>query len=628
MAGIFGLDFGTTNSVISFVQRKGATEEYHPVVLDDHGRPHPSVVWYNGAETIVGRDAKDHMGNLALGVVDNFVRSPKMFLGNPVGIAVGGVNRTAQEVVAEILSYLRKDAESKAGTDFAFDRAVMTIPVTMEGPARAELRRAALASGIQIYQFVHEPLAALYGYLRQQIDFQQQCARLEGRLVLVFDWGGGTLDLTLCRIHHGGLVQVFNVGDSEVGGDKFDWELVRMVKQKHVEKHPNADWSRSQPTAEARLISQCEDAKIKLSSADRAILFIKQVIAGDGPEVDLDLVITRKDLEAVAIDLIRRGLNAIDRLLDAARVPRTAIEFCLATGGMVAMPAIREGLIQYFDAARVRTVSNSATIISEGAAWIAHDEVRVRLAKPIEVLHADEVYFPIIPSGTKLPVDGEQIAREPLLFYCVDPRDGFAKFTITRNRWPGHDAPTDPRVPYGCLTVEVDPTAEPLTERLELTVAIDHNCIVRATAQSIGRGSSASLDINNLEFGIELPRVKSVGGDGNGRGESPFGRNSGPSESGAIRVRSNIVDTPHARDLIPGEIATAPFTPRQHAERMYYVPCMQCGKNAHQIERFGCDSCAERRQAISTFEAERRWQDRMTRYHAERSIGSQRPVAG
>ncbi|MBM3798159.1 MAG: Hsp70 family protein [Acidobacteria bacterium] len=269
MAGIFGIDFGTTNSVASFIQRDPNQNRWLPEVFtDEQGRPHPSVVWYSGSDTVVGRQAKDHLGKLGLGVFGDIVRSPKMFLGSQTGIHIGGVTRPAREVVSEVIRYVREDAKKKEPA-LPFDRAVFTIPVAMDGRARAELRQAALAAGVHVHQFVHEPLAALYGHLRSLPEFEELRSRLERRLVLVFDWGGGTLDLTLCRFQNGALVQVVNVGDAEVGGDAFDLEILKLVKRKHAEAYPAVDWTKLQPTAEARLISQCETAKIALSVKER-----------------------------------------------------------------------------------------------------------------------------------------------------------------------------------------------------------------------------------------------------------------------------------------------------------------------------------------------------------------------
>ena len=621
MARIFGLDFGTTNSVAAFIQRNPDSQGHHSAVLtDSQGRPHPSVVWYQGTDVVVGRQAKDQMGQLGLGIFGDIVRSPKMFLGSPTGIHIGGVNRPATEVCADVLRFVRAEALKTNCADGEFDRAMVTVPVSMDGRARRELRQSALAAGIHVQQFVHEPLAALYGYLRARTDFSEQCARMEGRLALVFDWGGGTLDLTLCRFHHGGLVQVLNLGDPEVGGDKFDLELVRLAKRKHSLAHPEADWSKMQASSEARLIGQCEAAKIQLSDKPNAFLLVKNLLAVPGSERDLDVQFNRGDLVEVTAGLVREGLGTIDRLLDAAKVHRTAVEFCLATGGMVAMPAIREGLIQYFDAARVRTVPNAATIIAEGAAWIGHDRVRVSLAKPIEILHADDIYIPVLRAATPLPNEGEQIS-ETMSLYCVDPRDRKAKITVARNRWPGREGPADPRVAYGCLTVGVDPTAKPLMERLRLTVSIDDNCIARVTARSELLRDTKVLEIPNLEFGLQLP-VRTRGPNDEKKYDSPHEPwNSTQVAAGAIKVRSNVAQSPYAQELIPGELMSEPITLRQHDEKMYYVPCSMCGRNEYDIERFGCDRCAERGQALSPFDAERRWNDFIRDHPAERQIG-------
>ena len=621
MARIFGLDFGTTNSVAAFIQRNPDNQGHHAAVLTDlQGRPHPSVVWYRGADVVVGRQAKDQMGQLGLGIFGDVVRSPKMFLGSPTGIHVGGVNRAATEVCADVLRFVRAEALRTNRADGEFDRAVVTVPVSMDGRARRELRQSALAAGIHVQQFVHEPLAALYGHLRAREDFPEQCARMEGRLALVFDWGGGTLDLTLCRFHHGALVQVLNLGDPEVGGDRFDLELVRLAKRKHAVAHPEADWTKMQASAEARLIGQCEAAKIRLSDEPNAFLLVKNLLAVPGSERDLDVQFSRGDLVDVTAALVREGLGTIDRLLDAAKVPRTAIEFCLATGGMVAMPAIREGLIQYFDAARVRMVPNAATIIAEGAAWMGHDEVRITLAKPIEILHADDTYIPVLRAATPLPNEGDQIS-EPMSLYCVDPRDRKAKITLARNRWPGREGPADPRVAYGCLTVGVDPRAKPLMERLHLTVSIDDNCIARATVRSELFGDTSVLEIQNLEFGVQLPG----GGAGPNGGKKTVSAkepwHSAPLAAGSVRVRSNVSQSPHSQELIPGELMSDPITRRQHDEKMYYVPCTLCGRNEHDIERFGCERCAEMGQDLSPFDCERRWADFIRNHPVERQVG-------
>ena len=506
MPATFGLDFGTTNSVVTVIGPDPETMRVGPRVLAQDGRPHPSVVWYSGAEPIVGRHAKDQLNDLGLGVFGDIVRSPKMFLGSPTGIYVGGVTRQAVDVVADVLRFLREDALGRGFKGNQFESAVITIPVTMRGPARAELRQAARKAGIRIHQFVHEPLAALYGYLRAKPDFRKELANLERRLVLVFDWGGGTLDLTLCQLQNGILTQVFNAGDGEVGGDWFDLRLRQLVRQKHEAKHPKADWQRIQPSAESRLIQACEDAKIALSSRNTTALYVRDFLATPGPEKDIRLEITKPELEGSVRDLVSKGLGKIETVLDLAGVHRGAIEFCLATGGMVSMPAIQEGLREIFGMNRLRLVENAATVISEGAAWIAYDDVGLQLAKPIELLHADNSYVEVIPTDTNLPIDGQVIQRR-IDMYCVDPSDGFAKFLFARPKWPGRDSHGDARLPYSHLTLPVDPHSKPLFERLHVQVTIDQDLIAEVRAFSPMRQQARQARIHDLEFGLSVSNV-------------------------------------------------------------------------------------------------------------------------
>jgi molecular chaperone DnaK (HSP70) len=506
MAATFGLDFGTTNSVATFIGPDPELKAIGPRVLMRDGRPHPSIVWYSGTDVVVGRGAKDQLNELGLGVFGNIVRSPKMFLGSPTGIDVGGVTRQAIDVVSDVLRFLRQDALSRGFKGNPFDNAVITIPVTMRGTARADLRQAAQKAGVRIHQFVHEPLAALYGYLRSKPNFKQELANLERRLVLVFDWGGGTLDLTLCQLQGGVLTQVFNVGDDKVGGDYFDLRLRQLVRERHEKQHPNADWSRLQPSAESRLIQACEDAKIALSTKDTTAIYVRDILAVPGSEKDLRIELTRWELEEATRDLVAKGLRTIETILGLAGTPRSSIEFCLATGGMVSMPAIQAGLRELFGMNRLRLVPNSASVISEGAAWIAHDEITLELAKPIELLHAGDSYVEFIPAGTVLPVDGNTI-QSRISMYCVDPSDGFAKFLFARPRWPTRQAYGDPRVPYTHLTLPVDRHSRPLLERLEVDVSINHDLIADVRAFSTMRAEHRNARIHDLEFGLGLSKV-------------------------------------------------------------------------------------------------------------------------
>jgi molecular chaperone DnaK (HSP70) len=537
------------------------------------------------------------------------VRSPKTLLGKGTKVHVGGVAREPMEIVAAILHFLRNDAKAQhPGREF--EHAIVTIPVNMMGRSRRELRDAALSAGLHIVQFVHEPLAALYGFMRSQADFRKQMDALEGQIALVFDWGGGTVDLTLCKFTRGTLVQIRNKGDDNVGGDRFDELLLRKLKDRHAVKHRIETWPGEMPGAEARLLWDCESAKIELSAKPSYPIYVANFLRAEGVERNLDLTLERKDLEDWTKDLVDAGFANIDTLLESAGVRESSISLCLATGGMVNMPAIRNRLDERFGRVRAPVILNGDRIIAEGAAWIAHDTIRVRLAKPFELRHADNTYVTILPENTVLPIENGFIS-ETFGMYCVDPRDGYAKFEFARPRWPDRKQAADPRDPYETLTLRVDPTASPLFERLDVNLQVDGDLIVTIAAQSQGRGDQQSVEIHNLEFGLGMPGENAP--DSSGREASADASDLGPRRAmdqlkvsprvlGEVRLRSNVTKRQTAWDLVPGEIIEN-YKPgyflvgnnpshRQIDERLYYRPCALCGRAWFESQWNGCDECA------------------------------------
>jgi molecular chaperone DnaK (HSP70) len=494
MAEIVGLDFGTTNSLVAFALGDRVTS------LTDKANgdlPHPSVVWYHGTEVVVGPRAKAQLSEATAGIVGDVVRSPKSFLGRGESLIVGGVSRDPSDVVAEVFRYLRSDA-AEQGHDF--DRAVVTIPVTLDGRGRRELRDAALKAGVRIVQFVHEPLAALYAYLRDQESFGRALAELNDKLVLVFDWGGGTLDLTLCRLSGVTLSQVASLGDRNIGGDRFDELLRNHVVKRHSEMFGLQSFD-LEPGADKTLIRRCELAKIGLSTQSKRTVLVANYLRAEGPERTLEVEVTRDDLESLTRDLVNEGIATIHDLLERVGRPPEAIELCLATGGMLAMPRIRERLDETFGIARIPRLEHRDRIIAEGAAWIAHDKALLSLAKPFELLHADGSRIAVVPADTTLPIENET-KRWEIGMYCVDPRDGYAKFHFSRPEWPNRTQLSDPRLPYATLLVGVDALAKPLRERLDVEVTIDHDLVAGIAARSLS--DEQKVEVHDLEFGLRI----------------------------------------------------------------------------------------------------------------------------
>lgn len=616
MAEVFGLDFGTTNSLVTIVQDGRA------LALTDRttGKPHPSVVWYRGPEVVVGAAARVHMDGVESGAADGFLRSPKMNLRRGSPLHVQGRTVDPVDAAAEVLRHLQKDAAQARGgaQPYQLARAVMTVPVDFEGAQRRALRAAAQKAGIGVVQFVHEPAAALYAYLRSRSDFREELARLENRYVIVFDWGGGTLDLTLCRVSGGTLIQIGSAGDNTIGGDEFDERLRNFVKAKFAREKGIEDLSRDErPGMGAKLLFQCEQAKIALSTpgTNEHLLIVRDYLRAAGPAANLLATISRAELEEVSRPLVRRGLSMIDDILANARLDFASIDCCLPTGGMVNMPAIRQGLVERFGG-RVPMLSNGDRIISEGAAWIAHDNTRLVLSKPIEVRVADGSlpghFHVLVPATMRLPVENETVSVANEQFVCTDPRNGVAVFEFAKPRGDHQPGIDKERETLGEIVLPVDPEARPLLERLSCHLSIDSDYIAHVELKSALRGAQVSAEFHRLDFGLSLPYRTEEPPLSDPDGKTP--RKSAITGSASIRrgaagiaFRVNVAPAEEGnnRRVVAGDLAymlwpemfdtrVQDASDAQRLEQMYYRRCSLCDRSSYDINAFGrIDSCSQ-----------------------------------
>ncbi len=497
-----GIDFGTTNSLISVVTKEEKIKSF-----TERNRPHPSVVSYDGGGVVCGIKAKQKLEDSGIGVFGNTVRGPKKFIGRD-HIPVGGEIKHPKDVVSDLMHFLIEDAREDDGDEIAdLSTAVVTIPVAMDGRAREDLREALLDAGIQVDAFVHEPLAALYGYYKDRDDPLNALRRDEGKTVLVFDWGGGTLDLTLCQIRNGTIVQIMNRGNNKVGGDYLDEAILRYVEEEHAKK---LNWTEKtskprHPGMKAKLLEQCERAKITLSKRSNAIIFVPDYYnAESDEESEIELEITQEHLEQISSQIINQGIREIESLLSAeqADLDQQTIALCLATGGMVNMPLIEQQLREIFGVAVLEVSSKGDRIISEGAAWIAKENLSLTLAKPFELVEARNSLLSLIPEGTELPKRGNTKSI-PQGLYCADPRDGKAVLTFKRPQMVGKCAAADRRTAYANLSVPVNPDFPPMKERIEVQIDIDENYVVTVRAQANDLKEPVSHQIYDLEFALK-----------------------------------------------------------------------------------------------------------------------------
>lgn len=579
---VVGFDFGTTNSLVSLVDNDRVYD-----LVDDDGQPVPSVVRYEGVRTIVGQAAKEALDAVGLGVHGDFVKSPKTYLGDET-ITVGGVEMSPVDVTHDVISHVKSRAIAStrnAGYLSTITDAVATIPVNMNGYRRRALREAYARAGIRVVQFVHEPFAALYGHFRPLIgtDFVR---RFDRKNILVVDWGGGTLDLTLCRLEDGRVVQLQNSGTGELGGDVFDDALRNWVLTNAAEGASDVD-----PERRRQLRHKCERLKIDLSSEDSATLYIRNFNPATG--APLAYQVTRTDLEILAKPLIDRAMDHVESLLDTAHVGDSQVALCLVTGGMSRMPAIAARLREFFGAHRVEVSKNSGTLIAQGAAWIASDRQQLQLAKDIEVRLARGSYHRLLRAGTQVPFEGEELSGDAVELYCADPRDGHAKFQFCTPSRPGGNAQrSDPRDELGSLNLDVHKDARPFIERLTLRAVVDADGVLHATAMSDLRKVRETASLHDLEFGISLGAAGTVSGTADDPGPPAVAQEE-VVEPGAVVVRANLADKKD-NFYVPGELlytynstyfSRALNPPQEQVdEHLYYRPCGVCKRQSNDPE--------------------------------------------
>lgn len=246
------------------------------------------------------------------------------------------------------------------------------------------------------------------------------------------------------------------------------------------------------------------------------------------------------------------------------------------------MPAVKRRLHELFGPQRVKIPDGTATLIAEGAAWIAADEAMLRLSKNVELVLARNSYLPLIKAGTVMPREGD-VQKETFHLYCTDPRDGLAKFQICAPKRAGHGIlPSEPRIHLENVTVKVDTKAQAFRERLELDVRINDDLILEANARSLNLKDEDRREIHNLEFGLAFPT--SSAGDDEEIDDAHLLADE-PHERGALCLRANVADRDDP-SLVPGELLyqynphyfDMRHSPPEHQvrEKLYYEPCSIC----------------------------------------------------
>jgi molecular chaperone DnaK len=365
---VLGIDLGTTNSACAIVRDGRAS-----VVRRGQDRIIPSIV-------AIGRDGTVVVGNEAkrLRAVDprNVIFSAKRLIGRRFGspevqtmartasyaivegpnesvmIEAGGRRLSVVEVSAYILKYLRQMAEEALGE--RVKKAVIAVPANFNDSQRSATRIAARLAGLDVIRVINEPTAAAlaYGYI-EDMD----------RRIAVYDFGGGTFDVTVLQITRNVFEVLATSGEMFLGGDDLDAAILERMLAAFQRAH-GADVRRN-PVAVERLRAVAEQVKIQLSETSKAAIRIEDVLPGRASELDFSL--TDADLRPMIEPIVRRTVDVCRDALATAGVSREAIDEIVLVGGTTRLPLVREVVEEVFGKPP-QTSINPMSVVAVGAA--------------------------------------------------------------------------------------------------------------------------------------------------------------------------------------------------------------------------------------------------------------------
>ena len=326
LSEIVGIDLGTTFSAVARINEHGAPE----LVPNEAGdRTTPSVVFYDEGEFIVGEYAREN----AVAEPEQVVEFVKREMGKPVADfwrEFGEKQYSAEEISAEILKALKRDAEDRIGGGIS--GAVITVPAYFNDPERQATLRAGELAGLEVHRIVNEPTAAALAYGMHRSG--------ETSRVLVFDLGGGTFDVTVMEIAGQEMNILATNGDHRLGGKDWDDKIILHAAERFEAEHgenPLHDLAAYQD-----LQARAVQAKIQLSTLSQAMI----VVSHAGRSLRLQL--TRADFEAMTADLVERCRSLVEVVLEEAALRREEIDTVLLVGGSTRLPMIRAMLAQHF----------------------------------------------------------------------------------------------------------------------------------------------------------------------------------------------------------------------------------------------------------------------------------------
>ena len=472
MGRAVGIDLGTTNSVISILDGG----EPQVVANAEGNRTTPSVVAFaKNGEVLVGDQAKRQ----AITNPERTIRSVKRHMGEDWSIDIDDKTYTAQEISARILQKLKADAEAYLGEPIT--KAVITVPAYFGDAQRQATKEAGQIAGLEVERIVNEPTAASLAYGLDNKDDE---------IILVFDLGGGTFDVSVLEIGEGVFEVKSTAGDTHLGGDDWDDTVMTWLVDGFKADH-GVDLSKD-PMAMTRLKEAAEKAKIELSSVQETEINLPFITAtADGP-IHLLTTLSRSEFERLTADLTERIREPFERAVKDGGVSLSDIDHVLLVGGSTRMPAVA-ALVEELGGQEPNRGVNPDEVVALGAAiqaGVLTGDVSGILLLDVTPLTLGvetegNLFTKMIEKNTTIPTRRSEI--------FTTAADGQPEVEI--NVLQGERSMAADNMALGRFKLTGIPPAPRGIPQIEVTFDIDANGIVSVSAKDLGTGKSQQVTI-------------------------------------------------------------------------------------------------------------------------------------
>jgi len=514
MDRVIGIDLGTSNSCVAVVEGDNAI-----VIPDSEGkRTQPSIVsFFPDGRRVVGHQAKEQM----VYNPQNTVYSAKRMIGRPfsssevqtfrelapyniiegpnssVLVELFGENYSMTDIAALVLMKMKKIAEDYLGESVS--KAVITVPANFNDGQRNATKLAGEAAGLDVLKVINEPTAAALAYGFGQ-SFDQRIA--------VYDFGGGTFDVTILQISDDIFEVVSTAGDTFLGGDDIDNLIVKMIVNSYW-KNYNVDL-RSDPVALLRVRYEAEKAKRRLSSEDQALIQIPSLITTEEGVVDLNVSLTRDNFNNIVQDTIQKSFVICDEAMKVARTHVSEVESVVLVGGTTHIPLLRNMVEEYFGrkpfwgvnpdevVALGAAIQGSILAGATSAGSATKDAVLLDVTSlSLNVATIGGRVERIIERNTPIPVEKTRL--------FTTSRD-YQKEVRIRIYQGESDKERDNDLIGMLELTELDERALRGEAQIEVTFEIDTNGIVQVSARDAltGHETSAEIDLYGINHGSSM----------------------------------------------------------------------------------------------------------------------------